>query len=110
MRISDWSSDVCSSDLAVAEGVQGKAVTPFLLARLEGLTGGASLDANVALVLNNARLAAEIATAYAALQAALPPSPSALSRGRGQLMERQPRMRGVKIRKAAWRVRGWPDG
>src|SRR3546814_4658615 len=81
MRISDWSSDVCSSDLAVAEGVQGKAVTPFLLARLEGLTGGASLDANVALVLNNARLAAEIATAYAALQAALPPSPSALSRG-----------------------------
>jgi pseudouridine-5'-phosphate glycosidase len=53
---------------AAAGGVQGKAVTPFLLARLEALTGGASLEANVALVLNNARLAAEIAGAYAALE------------------------------------------
>jgi pseudouridine-5'-phosphate glycosidase len=53
---------------AAAAGVQGKAVTPFLLARLEALTGGASLEANVALVLNNARLAAEIAGAYAALE------------------------------------------
>ena len=52
---------------AQAEGVHGKAVTPFLLARLEALTGGASLEANVALVLNNARLAAAIAAAYAAL-------------------------------------------
>ncbi|MGD1876349.1 MAG: pseudouridine-5'-phosphate glycosidase [Kiloniellaceae bacterium] len=52
---------------AAAQGVQGKAVTPFLLARLEQSTGGASLDANVALVLNNARLAAEIAGAYAVL-------------------------------------------
>ncbi|MEO3431301.1 pseudouridine-5'-phosphate glycosidase [Pelagibius sp. CAU 1746] len=52
---------------AEAQGVQGKAVTPFLLARLEDLSGGASLEANVALVLNNARLAAEIAGAYAAL-------------------------------------------
>ncbi len=51
---------------AAAQGIQGKAVTPFLLARLEELSGGASLDANVALVLNNARLAAEIATAFAA--------------------------------------------
>jgi len=51
---------------AEAQGVQGKAVTPFLLARLEQLSGGASLEANVALVLNNARLAAEIAAAYAA--------------------------------------------
>jgi pseudouridine-5'-phosphate glycosidase len=52
---------------AAARGIQGKAVTPFLLARLEALTGGASLDANVALVRNNARLAAEIAVAYLAL-------------------------------------------
>ncbi len=51
---------------AAAQGIQCKAVTPFLLARLEELSGGASLDANVALVLNNARLAAEIATAFAA--------------------------------------------
>jgi pseudouridine-5'-phosphate glycosidase len=52
---------------AKAQGIQGKEVTPFLLARLEALSGGASLDANAALVLNNARLAAEIAAAYAAL-------------------------------------------
>jgi pseudouridine-5'-phosphate glycosidase len=52
---------------AARQGVQGKAVTPFLLARLEQLTGGASLEANVALVLNNARLAAEIASAFAEL-------------------------------------------
>ncbi|GAB4376233.1 MAG: hypothetical protein Kow00114_39840 [Kiloniellaceae bacterium] len=50
---------------AAAQGIAGKAVTPFLLARLEQLTGGASLDANVALVVNNARLAAAIAVAYA---------------------------------------------
>jgi len=52
---------------AARQGVQGKAVTPFLLARLEQLTGGASLEANVALVRNNARLAAEIATVYTTL-------------------------------------------
>jgi pseudouridine-5'-phosphate glycosidase len=56
---------------AAAQGVQGKAVTPFLLARLEALTGGASLAANVALVLNNARLAAEIAGAYAGIERAV---------------------------------------
>jgi pseudouridine-5'-phosphate glycosidase len=54
---------------AAARGIQGKAVTPFLLARLEALTGGASLTANVALVRNNARLAAEVAVAYLALTA-----------------------------------------
>ncbi len=52
---------------AAERGIQGKAVTPFLLARLEALTGGASLAANVALVLSNARLAAEIAVAYLAV-------------------------------------------
>ena len=52
---------------AARQGVQGKAVTPFLLARLEQLTGGASLEANVALVRGNARLAAEIATVYTTL-------------------------------------------
>jgi pseudouridine-5'-phosphate glycosidase len=51
---------------AEAQGIHGKAVTPFLLARLEELSGGASLEANVALVLNNARLATEIAVEYAA--------------------------------------------
>ena len=46
---------------AEAQGIAAKAVTPFLLARLYDLTGGDSLRANIALVLNNARLAARIA-------------------------------------------------
>jgi pseudouridylate synthase len=51
--------------LAAAErqGVRGKAVTPFLLERFHGATGGASLRANVALVRRNAALAAQIAAA-----------------------------------------------
>lgn len=48
-----------------AADVRGKAVTPYLLARVEELTGGASLAANVALVRHNARIAAQIAQAYA---------------------------------------------
>ncbi|PHP66611.1 pseudouridine-5-phosphate glycosidase [Zhengella mangrovi] len=51
---------------AEAEGVSGKAVTPFLLARIVELTGGRSLATNIALVKNNARLAAEIAAALTA--------------------------------------------
>lgn len=49
------------------QGIKGKAITPFLLARIEQLTRGASLDANVQLVLNNARLAAAVAHAYYSL-------------------------------------------
>ena len=48
---------------AAEQGVAGKAVTPFLLARIFELTQGRSLETNIALVLNNARLAAAIATA-----------------------------------------------
>jgi pseudouridine-5'-phosphate glycosidase len=51
--------------VAEAEGVSGKAVTPFLLAKILDLTRGASLKTNIALVENNARLAAEIAAALA---------------------------------------------
>lgn len=47
---------------AETQGITGKAVTPFLLARLFELTQGRSLRANIALVLNNARLGAEIAS------------------------------------------------
>jgi pseudouridine-5'-phosphate glycosidase len=54
---------------AQAQGVAGAAVTPFLLARVSALTGGASLKANIELVLANARLAAQVAGALAALQA-----------------------------------------
>jgi pseudouridylate synthase len=46
---------------AAAQGIAAKAVTPFLLDRLFDLTGGATLAANIALVKNNARLAAAIA-------------------------------------------------
>lgn len=46
---------------AAAQGVAAKSVTPFLLQRIFELTGGASLEANIALVLNNARLGAAIA-------------------------------------------------
>lgn len=45
-------------------GVHGKNVTPFLLARLAEITQGRSLTANIALVKNNAKLAAKIAVAY----------------------------------------------
>lgn len=51
---------------AEAQGIAAKAVTPFLLARILELTGGRSLEANIALVLSNARLAARIARAMAA--------------------------------------------
>jgi pseudouridine-5'-phosphate glycosidase len=54
---------------ARAKGITGKAVTPFLLARVNELTGGESLEANVALVVSNARLAAQVAVAYSALAA-----------------------------------------
>lgn len=50
---------------AVDQHITGKAATPFLLARVNDLTGGNSLAANIELVLNNARLAAAIACAYA---------------------------------------------
>ncbi|MFN0194410.1 MAG: pseudouridine-5'-phosphate glycosidase [Aestuariivirga sp.] len=52
---------------AEARGIEGKALTPFLLARVAEVTEGRSLAANIALVENNARLAAEIAVAYAGL-------------------------------------------
>ncbi len=48
---------------SVAQDIAAKSVTPFLLQRIFELTDGASLTANIALVRNNARLAAEIAKA-----------------------------------------------
>lgn len=48
---------------AEAQHIVGKDSTPFLLARVVELTGSASLDANIELVLNNARVAADIAIA-----------------------------------------------
>lgn len=42
-------------------GIKGKDVTPFLLSEIRNITGGTSLETNIRLVLNNAKLAAEIA-------------------------------------------------
>jgi pseudouridine-5'-phosphate glycosidase len=58
---------VLADGIAAAEaaGVSGKDVTPFLLDHLARETGGASLEANVRLVVRNARLAAEIAVELA---------------------------------------------
>jgi len=53
--------------------IKGKAITPFLLDTIQKATGGKSLEANIELVLNNAKLAAEIAVEY-----------SKLKRGRGE--------------------------
>ena len=70
----EWSMDADVIDRAIAEavseaeaqGIHGKAITPFLLARIKDLTGGDSLAANTQLVFNNARLAAQIAAALSA--------------------------------------------
>lgn len=51
---------------AAAQGIAAKAVTPFLLQRIFELTAGRSLQSNIALVLNNARLGAAIARAMIA--------------------------------------------
>lgn len=45
------------------DGATGKDITPYLLAKIVEMTGGKSLDANIELILNNARVAAEIAAA-----------------------------------------------
>ncbi len=54
-----------ATDEATATNIHGKAVTPFVLARVAELTCGESRRANIALLVNNARVAAEIAVALA---------------------------------------------
>ena len=49
---------------SVEQGVKGKETTPFLLARVAELTGGNSLESNIQLVYNNAKLAAQTAVHY----------------------------------------------
>jgi pseudouridine-5'-phosphate glycosidase len=53
---------------AEERGIGRKQLTPFLLARINELSKGESLKANIELVRNNARLAARMAVAYAALK------------------------------------------
>ncbi|MBT7121683.1 MAG: pseudouridine-5-phosphate glycosidase, partial [Clostridia bacterium] len=56
-------------DKAISEaedkGVKGKEITPFLLDKIQKITGGNSLFSNIQLVMSNAQLAAKIAEAYA---------------------------------------------
>jgi pseudouridine-5'-phosphate glycosidase len=53
---------------SLAAGIHGPAATPFVLARVAELTDGRSVAANLALIENNARVAAEIAVALAAIE------------------------------------------
>lgn len=57
---------------AAVQGVAGKALTPFLLARIEALSGGRSLATNIALVKHNAEVGARLALALAREGAAAP--------------------------------------
>ncbi|RED49092.1 pseudouridine-5'-phosphate glycosidase [Aestuariispira insulae] len=61
--IDGWIEDALKA--ADADGVIGKKVTPYLLSKLAELSGGKSIDANLALVKNNARVAAHIAREFA---------------------------------------------
>ncbi len=58
-------NDIIEKALAEAEekGIAGKEVTPFMLGKVKELTAGKSLEANIALVKNNARIGAAIAVA-----------------------------------------------
>ena len=49
------------------QGIHGKAITPFLLDRIQKLTGGASLEANIQLVYNNVAVGSAVARALCAL-------------------------------------------
>ncbi|CAN5325334.1 pseudouridine-5'-phosphate glycosidase [soil metagenome] len=61
---------ILTQALALAEeaGVTGKAVTPFLLLKIVELSGGRSLEVNLDLARNNVRVAAQVASAWSALQ------------------------------------------
>lgn len=52
---------------AEAQGIQGKETTPFLLAKVKDITAGKSLTANIELVYNNSRVAADLAVALSRL-------------------------------------------
>ena len=59
---------ISQADKEVSDlGISGKNITPFMLRRIGELTGGNSLRTNIQLVLNNAKLAAQIAVAFSAL-------------------------------------------
>jgi len=57
-----------SVSAADAEGLCGAEITPFILKRVAELTGGKSLDSNISLVENNAKVGAQVAAALAELK------------------------------------------
>jgi pseudouridylate synthase len=61
----EGAEDLVAAALAEIGDVHGRDVTPHLLAKVAELSGGSSLDFNVALVIQNARIAAECAAAWA---------------------------------------------
>ena len=62
----EYINEIIEKAVMIAEqkGIKGKAITPFLLAKIEELTGGESLKANIQLVFNNAKLGAKLAVAF----------------------------------------------
>lgn len=66
---SDWMNHIIQQAVAESaeQGIKGKRITPFLLARIVELTGGESLASNIQLAFHNARCAARIALAYSRL-------------------------------------------
>lgn len=66
-KIIDKAIDKAQQEME-ALGIHGKDETPFLLRRIVELTGGESLEANIHLVLNNAKLGAQIAAEYSKLK------------------------------------------
>ena len=63
-EVDGWVSDALLE--AERQRVRGGAVTPFVLSRIAALSGGRTLRANIGLIVNNARMAADIAVALAA--------------------------------------------
>jgi pseudouridine-5'-phosphate glycosidase len=60
----EWADWLRQARLAAEhDGIRGQAVTPYLLARVAEISRGRTVDANIALLVNNARVAAEIAVA-----------------------------------------------
>jgi pseudouridylate synthase len=67
-EVDTWIAQALQS--AAAAEIRGKAVTPYLLDYLAKTSGGKTLETNIALLVNNARVAAQIAKAYSALHSA----------------------------------------
>jgi pseudouridine-5'-phosphate glycosidase len=72
---------------AERQGISGAKVTPFLLSRIERLSEGKSLESNIALVLNNAKLASKIAIEYSKLSQNSQSNNEGISTNSGSLKE-----------------------